>query len=103
MWGLKSVTDRITEQFRLLELDLAEDRMNQMRNHGNFGIGRTQVSSHLLNSWSCVILGLGKVLNQHRGDLIVCTVDLPEGVPLKNEEIVVVPGNRLVAGTHLRK
>ena len=96
--GFEVVTDRMTEQFNLLELDLAEDQHDP---NARAWEPRRWPYSDFISPLRFVELrdfGLGKVLNQRIGGRIECFVNLPEGVPLRDEEITVVPGNRMSLG-----
>ncbi len=96
--GFEVLTDKITEQFRLLELDFAEDPDDPNAEPWEL---RNWEYSGFISPLGFVELrdfGLGKVMNQRQGNLIECLVDLPKGVPLRNEEIMVFPGNRLPLG-----
>lgn len=95
--GFEIITDRMTEQFRLLELDFAfPDNMHDPQAlPWAPRIFSYEDVTPPLKFVELRDFGPGKALSQHTGDLVECFVTLPDGVPLRNEEIVVVPGNRM--------
>ncbi len=94
--GFEVVTDRMTEHFNLFGLDFAD---SQDGTEGHRWISHySMVSLRVPEAYFVERrdFGVGKVVSQREADLITCYVDLPEGVPLGDEEVSICPGNSLL-------
>ena len=94
--GFEVDTDRMTEHFNLSELEFAD---SQDGTEGHKWISHyAMVSLRIPEAYFVEQqdLGTGRVLSQREGDLIQCSVDLPEDAPLSEHEVSICPGNRMV-------
>ena len=98
--GFEVIMDRMTEQFRLLELGFAEGEHDPQAILWDFGKLAYPESVPPLEFTELRDFGPGEALHQHAGGLFECFITLPDGVPLSDEDIGVVPGNVMSFGDH---
>ena len=94
--GLEVITDRMIEHFRLLELhDIHSENDPKARTW----VPRIWPHTDYFPGFEFVELrdlGPGKVVGQHIGNLVEPSVTLPDGAPLRNEDALVILGNKML-------
>ncbi len=95
--GFEIVVDRMTEQFALIELGSAtvEDQSNAHEWNTRNWLLPFHLRVYFAERRN---LGDGRVLYEREGDSFTYRIDLPDGAPLKEEEIRIYPSDGIVLG-----
>ena len=94
--GFEVITDRMLEQFRSLNLELADNQYDPKARPWLPIIWIYERSISPLTLVELRDFGPGKVLNHRTGDLVKSLVILPDGVPLRDEDFVFITNNRVL-------